>query len=165
MFKKYNAVLRGLLTKSPFLRNTMVILCCPKAVADAYLGTAKVFQTANGLVSYDEAKGSLNMYSTTIHGINSCVIKLGKLTRVTKVYRGLAGMSLPAEFWDPNEHGVRGGIENGFMSTTTTRDVALFYAKDKTDASRTGIVLEFQQGMVNRGADVSWLSQFPHEQE
>jgi len=28
-----------------------------------------------------------------------------------------------------------------------------------------GIVLEAQQGMVNRGADLSWLSQYPHERE
>jgi hypothetical protein len=28
-----------------------------------------------------------------------------------------------------------------------------------------GIVIEVQQGMVNRGADISWLSQYPHERE
>ena len=29
----------------------------------------------------------------------------------------------------------------------------------------TGIVFEIQQGMVDRGADIGWLSQYPHERE
>ena len=36
-------------------------------------------------------------------GINSAIIKLGKLTKATKVFRGIAGMALPAEFWKQNE--------------------------------------------------------------
>ena len=28
-----------------------------------------------------------------------------------------------------------------------------------------GVVIECRQGMVNRGADLSWLSQYPHECE
>ena len=35
-----------------------------------------------------------NMYTTTLHGINSAIIKLGKLTVAEKVYRGIAGMKL-----------------------------------------------------------------------
>eukprot|EP00966_Prymnesium_polylepis_P203897 4723557-Prymnesium_polylepis.1 len=66
-------------------------------------------------------------------------------------------MALPDEFWKPNEFDVRGGIESAFMSTTLQREVAMGYAAG--DRSRMGIVLEVQQGMVNRGADISWLSQ------
>jgi hypothetical protein len=33
------------------------------------------------------------------------------------------------------------------------------------DGSRMGIVIEVQQGMVNRGACIKWLSQYPHEEE
>jgi len=94
LFVKYNAVLRGLQTDVPFLLSTMVSLCCPEAVARGY---------AVGSVTIDEAKSSLNTYTTTLHAINSAVIKLGKLTKATKVYRGIAGMALPAEFWTPNE--------------------------------------------------------------
>ena len=68
-----------------------------------------------------------------------------------------AGKKLPAEFWEPNEYGVKGGIENAFMSSTEDRDVAMGYAAG--DGEKMGIVLEVQQGMVNRGADLSWLSQ------
>ena len=28
-----------------------------------------------------------------------------------------------------------------------------------------GIVFEIQQGMIDRGADIGWLSQYPHEEE
>ena len=58
---------------------------------------------------------------------------------------------------------LAGGVESAFMSTTLDRSVAMGYAAG--DASRTGIVLEVQQGMINRGASISWLSQYPHEQE
>ena len=42
-------------------------------------------------------------------------------TKATKVYRGIAGRALPKEFWQPNEYGVMGGVENAFMSSTVER--------------------------------------------
>ena len=66
-------------------------------------------------------------------------------------------MALPAHFWLANEYNVRGGVENAFMSTTLEPGVAMGYAAG--DGSKIGIVIEVQQGMVNRGADISWLSQ------
>ena len=63
-------------------------------------------------------------------------------------------MGLPAEFWKTNAYGVNGGIDGAFMSTTTKREVALSYAAE----SGKGIVFEIQQGMVNRGADIAFLS-------
>ena len=70
---------------------------------------------------------------------------------------------LPSSFFQRNTAGVRGGIEYGFSSTTTDREQALLYAGgDQSDAST---IFEMQMGMVDRGADVSWLSQYPHERE
>jgi len=105
-----------------------------------------------------------NTYTTTIHAINSCVIKMSKLTKAGKVWRGIKDATLPKEFWVPNEMGVRGGIEYGFSSTTTNREQALLYAGggDQKDAAT---IFEMQMGMVDRGADLTWLSQYPHEQE
>ena len=80
-----------------------------------------------------------------------------------QVYRGISGKALPKEFWDANDFGVRGGVENAFMSTTLDRTVAMGYASG--DETKMGIVIEVQQGQVNRGADMSWLSQYPHERE
>ena len=40
------------------------------------------------------------------------------------------------------------------MSTTPDKNVAWQYSADGY-----GIVVEIQQGMIDRGADISWLSQ------
>lgn len=50
--------------------------------------------------------------------------------------------------------GVRGGVEYGFTSTTTERAQAENYALGKAST-----LLELEMGMVDRGADISWLSQ------
>eukprot|EP00966_Prymnesium_polylepis_P029174 677185-Prymnesium_polylepis.1 len=42
--------------------------------------------------------------------------------------------------------------------------VAQEYA-GKGVSNRTAIIFEVQMGMVDRGADIGWLSQYPHEQE
>ena len=59
-----------------------------------------------------------NTYTTTLHVLNSCIVKLSKLTVVSKVYRGLSRGVLPEAFWRENQYGVRGGVESAFMSTT-----------------------------------------------
>ena len=68
-----------------------------------------------------------NTYATTLHVINSAIGKLSKLTPAAPCYRGVVGV-LPREFWEPNVHNIRGGVEPSFMSTTLDRDVALEYA-------------------------------------
>ena len=89
-------------------------------------------------------------YVTTLHAINSGIIKLSKQTKACTVYRGVAGGVLPEQFWTPNEHGVMGGIELGFMSTTTERDVALMYMQQRKEAAK--MVFEIRMGMIDRGA-------------
>ena len=54
-----------------------------------------------------------NKYVTTLHVINSCIVKLSKLSVVRKVYRGLARGKLPDAFWVKDKYGVRGGFETG----------------------------------------------------
>jgi hypothetical protein len=104
----------------------------------------------------------LNLYPTTLHAINSLIVKLGKLTKATKVYRGVKGFKLPTTFLTENRHGVKGGVEKAFMSTTLDRSVAMGYA---SGGKGPGIVFEIQQGMINRGAELQWLSQYKHEVE
>ena len=97
-----------------------------------------------------------NTYATSLHAINSAIIKLSKLTSAGKVYRGVSGGLLPEACRKPNAHGVKGGVEGGFLSTTFDRSTALFYAKGGADRSRRGgpaIVFETQMGMVDRGAE------------
>ena len=95
-----------------------------------------------------------NYYPTTIHAINSCVIKLQKLMRVRPVWRGAAGASIPEEFLRADKLGVRGGVEFAFSSTSTDRAAAVHYSQGKCST-----IFEMQMGMVDRGADVSMFSQ------
>ena len=67
--------------------------------------------------------------ATTIHAINSAIVKLSQLTKATPVYRGLAGVRLPQKVFVKNEDGIAGGVEYGFSSTTRDRKTAEFYAK------------------------------------
>ena len=152
LFVKYNSVLRGLNSKVGFLQKQLVGLCCAAEGSE---------QLDAGDIDFVQAKDKVNRYTTTLHVINSGIVKTSKLTFASKVYRGVSGMALPDAFWQANSHGVRGGIEGAFMSTTTDRRVAMQYAA----SGGKGIVFEIQQGMIDRGADVSWASQYPHEAE
>ena len=136
MYQKYNAVLRAC-TNDPYLVE------CAKKICKS------------------------NTYATTIHAINSAVIKLSKLTKAGKVYRGVCYGKLPHQFWKADESGVKGGIEFGFQSTTRERAQAVHYAQGGGWAKEGDAmtVMEFQMGMIDRGADLSWLSQYPHERE
>ena len=112
------------------------------------------------LVSDWQAVCRGNNYATSIHATNSCVLKLSKLTVAACVYRGLAGKLLPAAFWRPDKYGLAGGVEYGFMSTTVDLSQARHYA-----AGSAPTIFEMRMGMVDRGADLAWLSQYPHERE
>eukprot|EP00966_Prymnesium_polylepis_P312242 7214978-Prymnesium_polylepis.1 len=101
-----------------------------------------------------------NQYPTTIHAINSLIIKLSKLTVAAKVYRGMCYAKLPDSIWQRNAEGIRCGIEYGFSSTTTDRSVAVHYG-----TGPCGTVFEMQMGLVDRGAELVWISQYPHEAE
>ena len=48
-----------------------------------------------GMVEKMKALVKANHYTTTIHVINSCIVKLGHLMKANKVYRGISGARLP----------------------------------------------------------------------
>ena len=109
-------------------------------------------------------------FVTTLHAINSAILKLARHTPAATVYRGVVGGVLPEQFWTKNEHGIRGGIELGFMSTTTAKHVAMGFAGSAKERAEAGaqicsMVFVIHMGMIDRGASVSFLSQFPAENE
>ena len=114
-----------------------------------------------GCVADFEALCRGNTYTCTLHACNSALIKLSKLSAATTVYRGLGGAVPPEAFFTPDEKGICGGVEFAFLSTTAERSVAIQYA------SRGGAstVVELSQGLTDRGADLSWCSQYPAERE
>mmetsp|Transcript_28961 Transcript_28961/g.69542 ORF Transcript_28961/g.69542 Transcript_28961/m.69542 type:complete len:1427 (-) Transcript_28961:999-5279(-) len=105
-----------------------------------------------------------NRYTTTIHAVVSGLLKLQAVTVVPsghKVYRGMSGMRLPDQFWNKDEFGCRGGVEFGLLSTTTKREVAMQYAGDGAQP----MIFEISVGQVDRGASLSWISQYADEEE
>ena len=44
-----------------------------------------------------------NLYTTTLHTINSAIVKLSKLQKAHPVYRGLSGAYLPTNFWEKDK--------------------------------------------------------------
>ena len=78
-----------------------------------------------------------------------------------QVWRGTTNTKLPEHFYTPDKFGgTKGGVEYGFTSTSTSRDQAVKYADGGAST-----VFYMMQGIVDRGADISWLSQFPEEEE
>jgi hypothetical protein len=99
-------------------------------------------------------------YVTTLHAINSGVIKLSQIWKLPpnrKVYRGFKNIG-PVSTELPDIFGCTGGVEPCVLATTSSSSKADHY-------STGGFKLEIEVGQVNKGADIRWLSQFPHECE
>ena len=117
MYAKYNGALRFFTGKESYSADEAksMEMCPPflqqQCERDYKLG--KWTTDADGSVHWRWA----NRYATTIHAINSSIIKLSKLTLAQPVYRGMTGAALPKSFFNPNDAGLCGGIEFGFSST------------------------------------------------
>ena len=107
-------------------------------------------------------------YVTTVHAFNSGIVKLSRrqVMRTSNViYRGLR-LDAPASESAPCA-GID-GVEPSPLAFSTDRAVAEGYARGSG-----GLLLEFdldatkegRSGELAPGADISWLSQFPHERE
>lgn len=137
MFEKYNAVNRG--------------------------GSIKENKQNRDAIGKFERLCAGNRYCTTIHACSSALIKLSKLEKAETLYRGSQNGVLPPCFWKVNEAGVKGGVEFGFLSTTKKLDVAMQYVAGGRATAAT--IFEIKTGMIDRGADLSPFSQYPHEEE
>jgi len=166
----YNELLQMMRTKNEELKTHGQTALVEEEVVAGRLYTGPCYELYNTVLRAKSPNLHLNQkqkdlngdndFPTTIHGINSCVIKLSKLTKATKVYRGFSSATLPPKFWEPNAFGTCGGVEFAFASTTTNISQAMEYAQGAAST-----IFEMQMGMVDRGADVAWLSQYPHEKE
>ena len=107
MYVKYNAVLRGQ-NASADKRNRSA----DQESVDPFLMSRPRGRPRGPQLHEEYVKlCKQNLYATTLHAINSAVIKLGKLMKVQKVYRGLSGRKLSNDMLVPDRHGVRGGVE------------------------------------------------------
>jgi hypothetical protein len=104
-----------------------------------------------------------NRYVTTIHCINSAIIKLARASPIAPlvVYRGSKDMRLPKQFAAKDELGRQGDVELAFMSCTSQKSVALNFAK----GTKMAMILAFERGAMNNGAPLSPLSFYMNEEE
>jgi hypothetical protein len=81
------------------------------------------------------------------------------------IYRGLGGTSdLPDSFFQLYEHGCKGFVEWGFMSTTACKHVAIDYSGVNKEKPLP-LVLAIRVGAANRGACIREYSQYITEVE
>ena len=73
----------------------------------------------------------------------------------------MSGVKLPECFMIAKEGGGKGGVDFGFVSTSTDRAVATSYLGGK----EMPILFQFEVGDIDRGASLSFLSQYPNEDE
>ena len=112
---------------------------------------------------------TVNLYSTTLHVIVSGICKLSGIARMPagsaemEVFRGLAGVVLPPEFFEEDAQGFAGAVEASFMSATKDEGVARRYSAARQ--GRAATIFKLVLGKKSLGADVSWLSQFEGEGE
>ena len=97
MFEKYNTVLRALgingrVGGNDYVKTKLLELCCDAAnAANAHQESDSVM--LEHLLTELVAKMHINTYTTTLHCINSGVVKLGRLTYAQLVYRGVSAAS------------------------------------------------------------------------
>ena len=145
VFLKYNGVLRALGEQKSVARGEF---------DESTLKDSRLQHNFNNLCN-----GS-NKYATTIHLINSAILKISHLSSTAPVYRGLRGNCFNTE----NVIGS-GGVEQGFLSTTRNPDVARAFAGMHDPQPKCGVVFAISQGRFDRGAELDWLSQYPYEKE
>jgi hypothetical protein len=116
---------------------------------------------------YEAFNAGRNLYPTTIHVLVSAIQKIAcvmKLPENLVLYRGLGGVRLPDCFHRADENGCRGFAEWGFMSTTSSKEVAISYS-GLDDRRPMPTVFEIRVGAVDRGACIREFSQYPAEIE
>jgi hypothetical protein len=136
------------------------------------LGDENVWQHHEHFSNFDQPKRDQpkHVVLTTIIVLLSALRKLSLSTNLSPkrlLYRGTSGrLPLPDCFWG-YRHGasdassVRGYLVFGFQSFTSKRDIAIRYSGTH-DASRPfPVILKFKAGAIDRGADVSNISQYP----
>jgi hypothetical protein len=105
-----------------------------------------------------------NSYTNLIYACNSLLRKFSEISIIPpgrKVSRGMSGVFLPGCFKKCAEGGGRGGVDFGFLSTTTNESVAVSFLGGK----EMPVLFQFDVGDIDRGASLSFLSQYPNEDE
>lgn len=101
-----------------------------------------------------------NCYEATLHCLNKAIVKLARLSSSQKLYRALPSCRLPREVLLNDDACMRGAIDYGVQQCTADEAAAFAHAR----LCEPSMLYEIDQGLVDRAADLTWLSMYPHEQ-
>jgi hypothetical protein len=109
-------------------------------------------------------------FTATASAINSGLKKLACVTPLAPnrlLYRGISKGAFADELLAKESMSKSIFVETSFSSATPNLEVALQYAcyAKESEASTLSTLLEIQTGGIDRGCDLSWVSQFPQECE
>ena len=116
-----------------------------------------MYHVYNGIlrnVESQEDAATANCYPTTIQLIVSGIRKLSAIAKMPEggaVFRGLAGLALPPEFFAADAQGCAGGVEASFMSTTLSEEVARKYSG--VHEGREATIFRLTLGKTSLGAN------------
>ena len=115
---------------------------------------------------YEVFRAGGNLFSTTIFVLVSAVIKISRVMRLPpglELFRGLGGLAqLPESFLLDDEHGCKGYMEWGFLSTTACRETAIEYS-GVGEGKPLPMVIQTRTSSIDRGACIKEFSQYPAE--
>ena len=114
-------------------------------------------------------------FTSTIHAINSAIVKLSVHQRAVTVYRVMSIPAPPEKFFEVDARGSSVGFEPQFMSTTTNLTFAMRLLSERQWARQAGhssggaqeaiVLIRVRVIPTDQAADVSFASQSPSEQE
>ena len=105
--------------------------------------------------------------NTYVNLIFACSSGMRKLSRASTlpiggiVWRGLGGVKLPDAFLQQDEGRGLGGVDFAYLSCTSQLEVAITYL----DGKALPVIFKIQLGDIDRGCPVSFISQYPKEEE
>ena len=110
----------------------------------------------------DHHKQPLHDWATCACVLFSAISKIATASNAGTVFRGVKEeqVQLPASFLEAGKDGFTGGVEPAPMSTTFDQGVAQSFA-----GTGRGSIFKIKFTVANRGASLSFLSQYPAENE
>ena len=122
--------------------------------------------------AYEKARGEQllkgNTYATSLHLINSAILKLSRLGTLQPIYRA-AGRDSMSKLSEADHLGECGTLEFAFLHTSADRFALVEYMKGvgavHDRPGQHSMIFEIVQDAEHRGANLSAISQYPAQRE
>ena len=103
--------------------------------------------------------GIKGRFQTSLHALNSGILKISRVSPEGTIYRGLSGRGITMQ-----DLLNKAFLEKGSQSFTTDRAVAEKYAKFAGEG-KPSYIITVRQGVIDKGADIGPISFYPYERE